>query len=47
MEPDRAAGIMVEHMMGDRFARSFPAPFAWVFRLGNFLPDWLYYRIFS
>jgi short-subunit dehydrogenase len=47
MEPDRAAGIMVEHMMGYRFARSFPAPFAWVFRLGNFLPDWLYYRIFS
>lgn len=47
MEPEAAAARMVEHMMGDRFALSFPAPFAWVFRLGNLLPDWLYYRVFS
>ena len=47
MEPERAAEIMVEHMLTDRFSRSFPVPFAWLFRGGNFLPDWLYYRIFS
>lgn len=45
MEPDAAAGVMFEHMSAGGFARSFPAPFAWLFRLGPFLPDWLYYRI--
>ena len=47
MEPDEAARHMVEHMVTDRFSKSFPSPFSWVFRLGNFLPDWAYYRLFS
>nr|WP_249138864.1 SDR family NAD(P)-dependent oxidoreductase [Actibacterium sp. MT2.3-13A] len=47
MEPDAAAQVIFEHMGAGGFARSFPAPFAWAFRLGRFLPDWLYYRIFA
>jgi NADP-dependent 3-hydroxy acid dehydrogenase YdfG len=47
MEPEEAARTMFEHMTGDRFKRSFPTVFSWVFRGGQFLPDWLYYRIFS
>lgn len=47
MEPDAAARDFVEHMNGDRFKKSFPAVFSWVFRLGQFLPDWAYYRLFG
>ncbi|SPF79669.1 SDR family NAD(P)-dependent oxidoreductase [Pseudoprimorskyibacter insulae] len=47
MSPDKAARLMFEHMTTDNFSRSFPAPFSWVFRLGQFLPDGLYYRIFA
>ncbi|ARE40454.1 Oxidoreductase, short-chain dehydrogenase/reductase family [Rhodovulum sp. P5] len=47
MEPDVAAHEIVEHMMTDNFSRSFPAPFAWVFRLAQFLPDWAYYPLFA
>ncbi len=47
MEPDAAARIMFEHMNSDRFSRAFPNPFAWVFKIGQILPDGLYYRIFS
>ncbi len=47
MEPDAAAQIMFEHMQTGHFKRSFPTAFSWVFRLSQFLPDWLYYRIFS
>ncbi|MFZ5964143.1 SDR family NAD(P)-dependent oxidoreductase [Thalassococcus sp. BH17M4-6] len=47
MEPDEAARIYFEHMGSDRFKRSFPMVFSWVFRGSQFLPDWLYYRIFS
>ncbi|MBN2905309.1 MAG: SDR family NAD(P)-dependent oxidoreductase [Rhodobacteraceae bacterium] len=47
MEPEAAAHEIVEHMMTDRFARSFPTLFSWVFRLSQFLPDWAYYRIFA
>jgi short-subunit dehydrogenase len=46
MEPDQAAEIMFRHMQSDRFKISFPTAFSWLFRGGNFLPDWLYYRIF-
>ena len=46
MEPDEAARAMFEHMTGDRFKVSFPTVFSWLFRGGNFLPDWLYYRMF-
>jgi NADP-dependent 3-hydroxy acid dehydrogenase YdfG len=46
MEPDQAAEVMFRHMQSDRFKTSFPTLFSWLFRGGNFLPDWLYYRIF-
>ncbi len=47
MEPEDAAQICFEHMSSDRFKRSFPFGFSLVFRLGQFLPDWLYYRLFA
>lgn len=47
MDPDAAAQEMVEHMMTDNFKRSFPGLFASMFRISQFLPDWLYYRIFA
>lgn len=47
MEPEAAAVAMLDHMASGRFARSFPVPFAWLFRLSNLMPDWLYFRIFS
>jgi NADP-dependent 3-hydroxy acid dehydrogenase YdfG len=46
MEPEAAAEIMFRHMQSDRFKISFPTVFSWLFRGGNFLPDWIYYRIF-
>ena len=46
MEPEAAAAIMFRHMQSDRFKISFPTVFSWLFRGGNFLPDWLYYRMF-
>ena len=47
MEPEAAAREVVELMMSDRFKRNFPAAFASLFRLSQFLPDWAYYRLFS
>lgn len=47
MEPEEAVQAMFEHMSGDRFKRSFPWLFSMVFRISQFLPDWLYFRIFS
>jgi short-subunit dehydrogenase len=46
MEPEAAADIMFRHMQSGRFKVSFPTAFSWLFRGGQFLPDWLYYRIF-
>jgi short-subunit dehydrogenase len=46
MEPDQAADIMFRHMQSGRFKVSFPTVFSWLFRGGQFLPDWLYYRMF-
>jgi short-subunit dehydrogenase len=46
MDPDAAAEIMFRHMASGRFKISFPTVFSWLFRGGNFLPDWLYYRMF-
>lgn len=46
MEPERAAQIMFRHMQSGRFKVSFPTVFSWIFRGGQFLPDWLYYRMF-
>jgi NADP-dependent 3-hydroxy acid dehydrogenase YdfG len=47
MEPEKAAQQMFEHMTSDKFARSFPIPFSWALRLGQFLPEGLYYRLFA
>lgn len=46
MEPERAAQIMFRHMQSGRFKVSFPTVFSWLFRGGQVLPDWLYYRMF-
>ena len=48
MEPDQAAQEMFE-LMNDQgsFKRSFPTVFSWVFRLSQFMPDWMYYRLFA
>ena len=46
MTPDRAAGHMLRLMRSRRFKSSFPAPFSWLFRFGQGLPDWLWYRLF-
>lgn len=47
MEPEEAAAIFVRHMKRDRFKCSFPYGFSLLFRLSQFLPDWLYYRLFG
>lgn len=47
MEPEDAARVMFEHMGTDRFKTSFPRLFSWLFRLSQFLPDSLYYRLFA
>lgn len=46
MTPKQAAGHMLRLMRSNRFKSSFPAPFAWLFRYGQALPDWLWYRMF-
>lgn len=46
MDPEAAAEIMFRHMAGGGFKTSFPTAFSWLFRGGNFLPDWLHYRMF-
>lgn len=47
MEPDQAAEEMMILMRSEKFQRAFPKLFSLVFRGGNFLPDWLYYRVFG
>lgn len=47
MEPEEGAQAFFEHMNGDKFKKSFPFAFSLVFRLSQFLPDSIYYRIFS
>jgi short-subunit dehydrogenase len=47
MEPEEAAEHMMRLMRSNRFKSSFPAVFSWFFRLGQFLPDWAYYRLFA
>jgi len=47
MEPDEAAQVMLDHIQSDKFKRSFPTMFSLVFRLSQFMPDWMYYRLFS
>ncbi len=47
MSPEDAAREMFEHMGTRKFKKSFPWAFSMVFRLSQFLPDWLYFRVFS
>jgi NADP-dependent 3-hydroxy acid dehydrogenase YdfG len=47
MEPEAAAQIMVDFMRTDRFKISFPFAFSLLFRGGQFLPDWAWYRLFG
>jgi len=47
MSPQDAAKEVFEHMNTTHFKKSFPMIFSWVFRGSQFLPDWLYYRIFG
>jgi len=47
MEPDAAAQRMFDHMNSHRFAANFPTGFSLLFRGGNLLPDWAYYRLFG
>jgi NADP-dependent 3-hydroxy acid dehydrogenase YdfG len=46
MEPEEAADHMMRLMRSDRFSSSFPWAFGAWFRFSQFLPDWLYYRIY-
>lgn len=45
MEPEDAAQEMFELMCADHFKKSFPFAFSLFFRAGQFLPDWLWYRL--
>ena len=47
MEPEHAASEMLSLMRSQRFQLAFPKLFSLVFRGGNLLPDWLYYRLFA
>ena len=47
MSAEEAANEVFDHMNTDGFKKSFPLLFSWVFRGSQFLPDWLYYRIFG
>ena len=47
MEPEAAAQQVVEHMSGSSFKKSFPFGFSLFFRLAQFLPDGIYYRLFG
>lgn len=47
MSAEDAAREFFEHMNGDGFKKSFPMVFSWVFRLSQFMPDWMYYRLFG
>ncbi|MEX0318047.1 MAG: SDR family NAD(P)-dependent oxidoreductase [Ruegeria sp.] len=47
LEPEAAARLMFAHMNGNWFKRNFPTGFSLLFRFGQFLPDWIYYRLFA
>lgn len=47
MTPEEAADHMIDLMISDRFKKSFPTFFSLIFRGSQFLPDWLYYRLFG
>lgn len=45
--PEAAADHMLTHMRGYGFKRNFPSGFAALFRVSQFLPDWVYYPLFG
>lgn len=45
MEPGAAAAAMLAHMRTGRFKANFPRVFSWFFRLGQLMPDALWYRL--
>lgn len=47
MTPEQAAAAMFDHMQTDAFKVSFPWLFSLLFRGGQFLPDWAWYRLFA
>ncbi|KIN74786.1 SDR family NAD(P)-dependent oxidoreductase [Sulfitobacter guttiformis] len=47
MTPEEASQEVFEHMNTDKFKKSFPFAFSLLFRGSQFLPDWLYFRIFG
>lgn len=47
MEPEEAALRVVGAIRSGRFSTSFPAPFAWIFTLGRFLPLPLFHALFG
>jgi len=47
MSAEDAAKELFDHMNTDTFKKSFPLLFSWVFRLSQFMPDWMYYRLFG
>ncbi len=47
MEPEDAAQVVFDHMNSDGFKKSFPFAFSLFFRLAQFLPDAIYYRMFG
>ncbi|WP_323035229.1 SDR family NAD(P)-dependent oxidoreductase [Pararhodobacter sp.] len=47
LSAEEAAARMLAIMQSGRFAGSFPTLFSYVFRIGRFLPGWLYDRLFA
>ncbi|MGP6088459.1 SDR family NAD(P)-dependent oxidoreductase [Antarctobacter jejuensis] len=47
MDPEDAAEVCFKHMSGTGFQRAFPRGFSLLFRGSQFLPDWLYFRLFA
>ncbi|SDJ06539.1 SDR family NAD(P)-dependent oxidoreductase [Aliiruegeria lutimaris] len=45
MSPDQAAGHVVRAMKSRRFRTDFPAPFSWIIRGLQFLPDFVAFRL--
>ena len=46
MSPEVAAGKMFSNMSKNNFSSSFPAPFSWLFRVSQLLPDSIYFKLF-
>jgi short-subunit dehydrogenase len=46
MSPEVAAGKMFTNMNKNNFSSSFPAPFSWLFKASQLLPDSIYFRLF-